>query len=167
LLSGVVVRVPHGIKNKKQKGAKRTNESEPANFTNLQPVVVVHHRRHAVEAVPVELVLLHPPARVGDEEAEGLPVAVVEASAVGRRVFFEREEGKKVSLFFSSLSSLPLSSLYVPVLDLASGKKKTQKRGEKNSKEREKTLSTLTCPTSSGSPCRRRGSTRRRSRPTC
>jgi hypothetical protein len=104
--------VPHGIKNKKQKGAKRTNESEPANFTNLQPVVVVHHRRHAVEAVPVELVLLHPPARVGDEEAEGLPVAVVEASAVGRRVFFLKEKREKSeSIFFLSFFSSSLFSL--------------------------------------------------------
>ena len=51
-----------------------------------------------------------------------------------------------MSLFFSSLSSLPLSSLYVPVLDLASGEKKTQKRGEKTQKRGKKLSQLLPVP---------------------
>jgi pyruvate/2-oxoglutarate dehydrogenase complex dihydrolipoamide acyltransferase (E2) component len=37
-------------------------------------VVVVHHRSHAVKPVAVKLVLVHPPARVGQQEAQRLPV---------------------------------------------------------------------------------------------
>mmetsp|Transcript_35037 Transcript_35037/g.85875 ORF Transcript_35037/g.85875 Transcript_35037/m.85875 type:complete len:423 (-) Transcript_35037:169-1437(-) len=49
---------------------------------HLQPVVAVHHAGHAVEAEPVELELLHPVPQVGQQEAQHLPAAVVEAAAV-------------------------------------------------------------------------------------
>ena len=46
-----------------------TCESEP------QPMVCVHHACHSIKTVPVELVLVHPPAGVGQQEAHGLPIA--------------------------------------------------------------------------------------------
>ena len=79
--SSVRLRAKRSNQDKKVQKSPKERRNEASN-PHLQPVVVVHHRRHAVEAVAVELVLLHPPARVGDEEAESLPVAVVEASAV-------------------------------------------------------------------------------------
>mmetsp|Transcript_38602 Transcript_38602/g.114640 ORF Transcript_38602/g.114640 Transcript_38602/m.114640 type:complete len:500 (+) Transcript_38602:1140-2639(+) len=45
-------------------------------------MVVVHHRRDAVKAVAVKLVLVHPPARVGQQETHRLPVAIVEQPRV-------------------------------------------------------------------------------------
>mmetsp|Transcript_12422 Transcript_12422/g.37369 ORF Transcript_12422/g.37369 Transcript_12422/m.37369 type:complete len:439 (-) Transcript_12422:393-1709(-) len=44
--------------------------------------MVVHHGGHAVEAIPVELVLVHPPPRVGHQEPQCLPVPVVETAGV-------------------------------------------------------------------------------------
>mmetsp|Transcript_3077 Transcript_3077/g.5032 ORF Transcript_3077/g.5032 Transcript_3077/m.5032 type:complete len:310 (-) Transcript_3077:775-1704(-) len=43
---------------------------------------MVHHGRDAVETVAVELVLIHPPAGVRKEEAQSLPVAIVETARV-------------------------------------------------------------------------------------
>lgn len=43
-----------------------------------EPVVVVHHAGHAVKAVAVKLVLIHPPAGVAQQEAHRLPVACSE-----------------------------------------------------------------------------------------
>mmetsp|Transcript_5318 Transcript_5318/g.7197 ORF Transcript_5318/g.7197 Transcript_5318/m.7197 type:complete len:466 (+) Transcript_5318:635-2032(+) len=48
----------------------------------LQPVVSVHHGGDAVEPESVKLVLLHPPAQVGEEEAHGLPMGVVEQAGI-------------------------------------------------------------------------------------
>mmetsp|Transcript_9850 Transcript_9850/g.28314 ORF Transcript_9850/g.28314 Transcript_9850/m.28314 type:complete len:381 (+) Transcript_9850:270-1412(+) len=48
----------------------------------LDAVVLVEDTRHAVEAEAVELVLLEPPAKVGKQEAQHLPLAVVEDAAV-------------------------------------------------------------------------------------
>mmetsp|Transcript_10693 Transcript_10693/g.29307 ORF Transcript_10693/g.29307 Transcript_10693/m.29307 type:complete len:435 (+) Transcript_10693:1707-3011(+) len=48
----------------------------------LEAMMVVHHAGHAIEAVAVKLVLIDPPARVAEQEAHGLPVAVVEQTGV-------------------------------------------------------------------------------------
>ena len=42
---------------------------------HLQAVVVVHHGRDAIKAEAVKLVLVHPPAGVGQQEAQSLPCA--------------------------------------------------------------------------------------------
>ena len=56
---------------------------------HLQAVVVVHHRGHAVKAVAIKLELINPPARVGQQEPQGLPVScnatAVRAEAAGAR----------------------------------------------------------------------------------
>ncbi len=49
---------------------------------HLQAMVVVHHGGHAIEAVAVKLVLVHPPARIGQQEAQRLPVACGRACAL-------------------------------------------------------------------------------------
>mmetsp|Transcript_8241 Transcript_8241/g.15658 ORF Transcript_8241/g.15658 Transcript_8241/m.15658 type:complete len:572 (-) Transcript_8241:563-2278(-) len=48
----------------------------------LQAVVRVHHGGDAVEPEAVKLVLLHPPAQVGEQEADGFVLAVVEEPRV-------------------------------------------------------------------------------------
>ena len=55
--------------------------------------MVVHHGGHAVEAVAVELELVDPPARVGQQEAQRLPAACREHTPLcegGVRVTGER-----------------------------------------------------------------------------
>ena len=42
---------------------------------HLQAMVVIHHGGYAIKAVPIKLVLVNPEARVGQQEAQGLPVA--------------------------------------------------------------------------------------------
>ena len=52
-----------------QRNLQRTSER------HLEAVVVVHHGGDAIKAVAIELVLLQPPAGIGEQEAQRLPVA--------------------------------------------------------------------------------------------
>mmetsp|Transcript_11978 Transcript_11978/g.25167 ORF Transcript_11978/g.25167 Transcript_11978/m.25167 type:complete len:437 (+) Transcript_11978:306-1616(+) len=64
----------------------------------LQTVVGVHHGGDAVEAEAVELVLLHPPTQIGQKEAHGLILAIVEAAAVPHPVITLRTRVEKVAI---------------------------------------------------------------------
>lgn len=54
-----------------QEGGRRGRTRE----RHLEAVVVVHHGRHSIVSVPVELVLVYPPSRIGEQEPHRLPVA--------------------------------------------------------------------------------------------
>eukprot|EP00976_Prorocentrum_cordatum_P005765 115116-Prorocentrum_minimum.AAC.2 len=64
----------------------------------LEAVVCVHHGGHAVETEAVELVLLHPPTQVGQQEAHGLVLAVVEAAAVPHPVIALRTRVEEMTV---------------------------------------------------------------------
>ena len=62
-----------------------------AHKVRAQPVVVVKHGGHAVEAEAVEVVLLQPELEVGEQEVDDLVLAVVEQLGVPRRVILRDE----------------------------------------------------------------------------
>ena len=49
--------------------------SGPTCEGHLQSVMVVHHGSDSIKAEPIKLVLIHPPAGIGQQEPQRLPVA--------------------------------------------------------------------------------------------
>mmetsp|Transcript_7040 Transcript_7040/g.15466 ORF Transcript_7040/g.15466 Transcript_7040/m.15466 type:complete len:492 (-) Transcript_7040:1049-2524(-) len=64
----------------------------------VDAVVVVQHARHAVKAEAVKLVLVQPPAQVGEQVARDLPSLVIEAPAVPQPVVAALPTAKVVGL---------------------------------------------------------------------